>query len=75
MHHNPENTSDHDPICTNLNLNVNVISLPSRVFRPHLSWVMATSDNLNQYRANLSHSLSNVSIPYILSSSLSQYKM
>ena len=64
MHHNPENTSDHDPICTNLNLNVNVISLPSRVFRPHLSWVMATSENLNQYRANLSHSLSNVSIPY-----------
>jgi len=62
--HNVENTSDHDPIFISFTLGTEFIGLSKRVFNSRLSWAMATDNDLNKYRANLSQSLNNIYIPY-----------
>ena len=63
--HNIENTSDHDPIFISFRLSTDFIGLSKRVFSSRLSWVMATDNDLNEYRANLSCCLNNIQIPYL----------
>ena len=62
--HNVENTSDRDFIFISFTLGTEFIGLSKRVFNSRLSWAMATDNDLNKYRANLSQSLNNIYIPY-----------
>ena len=64
VQHNVDNISDHDPIFIRMNLSCNRNSSSTRTFKPHLSWVKATTDDLNCYRDNLSSNLKSISIPY-----------
>ena len=47
-----------------MNLSCNRNSSSTCTFKPHLSWVKATTDDLNCYRDNLSSNLKSISIPY-----------
>jgi len=61
--HSVEDTSDHDPIIVNLDLDVNFVALLQRNITPRVSWTRAASSNLEAYSRNLSCLLSYISIP------------
>ena len=63
VQHSVDNFSDHDPIFIRLNLSFSRTATTKHIFKPHLSWTRATSDDLHHYQANLSNNLKFISIP------------
>ena len=61
--HSVDNTSDHDPIVLRLKLDAKYVGISKRIFRPRVSWVKASEDNLKDYASNLSSSLRSICIP------------
>lgn len=61
--HDVDNTSDHEPIILQLKLDATYIGQSQRVFTSRLSWAKASTDDLVNYRINLSYKLADISIP------------
>jgi exonuclease III len=61
--HNVNNLSDHDPIFLCLNIDVKHIELRARIFTPRVSWVKASVNDVNNYRATLSRNLKSINLP------------
>ena len=62
--HNVDNTSDHEPIVLQLDLDNEFVKFVGRVHSPRISWVKAKGDDLMQYRLYLSKYLAAIPIPY-----------
>ena len=60
--HDIDNMSDHDPVALRLNLQVNFVQCADRVHTPHISWVKATSRDIESYRCCLQQHLNNIVI-------------
>jgi hypothetical protein len=61
--HDVDNLSDHDPICLCLNIDLKFLSLRNRIFSPRISWVKASENDVNNYRAAVLRSLTAFHLP------------
>jgi len=64
INHCVDNISDHDPIFVLLNLDFSCMAMPEQAHRPHLSWVMASENDLHLYHANMSCYVGDIRILY-----------
>ena len=62
--HDVNNTSDHEPIFLQLDLDVEFIKLAGRVRTPRTSWTKAKVDDLQQYHLCLSNYLYDIPLPH-----------
>jgi hypothetical protein len=60
--HDVDYSSNHDHIFIEVRLDVKYIGFSSIVFTPHLSWVKANDNDLNNFRSALSDKLKSISI-------------
>ena len=60
--HDVDNTSNHEPIVLQLDLNVDFVQLVDRVHTPRTSWAKAKDGDLQNYRFYLSKYLHDTSI-------------
>ena len=61
--HDVDNTSDHDPICLQISIDVQRFNTLGRCFTPRVAWHKANSNELYAYAALLNENLDEVSVP------------
>ena len=61
--HDVDNTSDHEPIFLQLDLDVEFVTLAGRLRTPRTSWVKSKDGDLQQYRLHLSNYLHAIPLP------------
>ena len=61
--HEVDNLSDHDPIILQLSLDIRHITVSSRAFTSHVSWVKASDRDLHNYQLSLACNLRAISVP------------
>jgi hypothetical protein len=61
--HDPDNTSDHDPIAIKFMFELQHIGICARVYKPRVSWAKATESDLCNYRSALADRLRSFYLP------------
>jgi len=61
--HDVDNTSDHEPVCMLLDINVARVNIRKRVYKARPSWNKATADHIAAYKSLLHDKLSNITVP------------
>jgi len=62
--HVVDNTSDHDPLCLHLALNVDQMKLCSCTVHPKPSWDKANDTHINKYKNMLRSKLNSIKLPH-----------
>jgi len=61
--HEVDNTSDHDPICMVLDINVALVTNVKRAYTPQPSWNKATINDIENYKILLCSKLAEIKVP------------
>ena len=61
--HDPDNTSDHDPIAIKFMFELQHIGFCARIHKPRVSWAKASESDLDNYRSALTDRLRGVHLP------------
>lgn len=62
--HDVDNTSDHDPVCMLLDLQVARVQTCKRIYRARPSWSKASAEQLAAYQISLRANLLDINLPY-----------
>jgi len=61
--HEVDNTSDHDPVCLVLDINVALVTDVKRAYSPQPSWNKASINNIENYKLLLRSKLAEIKVP------------
>ena len=61
--HDVDNTSDNEPVCMLLDINVAHVNIRKRVYKARPSWNKATVDHIAAYKSLLCDKISSITVP------------